>query len=304
MNKLLITVLIISIIGNVIGLFFAYKYRKLGYRVSALQDAVVGAGRVVDQLTDKAEIGYNKRLLFLHHSVGQGILDQGGLRDSLLNMGIFVKGATYGDEIGQQTDICDWYPKFTSGIKQLFEFKNHPNRYYSDGRTNDIIMFKSCYPCSYIDSEGSEPGNPNSREHTMQNYRAVFNELSKELRKYPDKLFIYVTYPPLVPRETNSQAAARAREFNRWLLNDYLPHYRQETGLTNFVCFDLFDVLADSANVLRTEFRRSDDRDSHPNETAYKLAATRFLEFFKPLRNDWESKLRGSATTMTNQTSS
>ncbi len=289
MNKLLIVVLIMSIIGNVIGLFYAYKYRKLGYTVSGLQDAVIGAGRVVDDLTDRVESGYKHRLLYLHHSVGQGILDQGGLRDSLLSMGIFVKGATYGDEIGQRTDICDWYPKFTTDIQKLFDFKNHPNRYYRDGRTNDIIMFKSCYPCSYIGSEGATPGSPTDREHTMQNYKAAFEELVKEFRKYPEKLFIYMTYPPLVQPETNPEAAKRARQFNEWLINDYLPKYQKETGLRNFAIFDLFDILANGDNVLRDEFRRPDQRDSHPNDQAYKHAAQRFLEFFKPLWNERES---------------
>ncbi len=289
MNKLLIVVLVVSIIGNVIGLFFAYKYRKLGYQVSGLRDAVVGAGRVVDDLTDRVESGYSKRMLFLHHSVGQGMLDQGGLRDSLLNMGIFVKGATYGDEIGQQTDICDWNAKFTTDIKKLFDFKNHPNRYYKDGRTNDIIMFKSCFPCSYIESEGTAPGSATSREHTTQNYKAAFAELSKEFRKYPEKLFIYVTYPPLTRSQTYPEGARRGREFNAWLLNEFLPQYQKETGLQNFAIFDLFDVLADEENVLRAEFCPPDVNDSHPNEKAYKIAAVRFLEFFKPLWNKWQA---------------
>lgn len=289
MNKLLIVILLISIIGNVIGLFFAYKYRKQGYTVSALQDAVIGAGKVVNDLTDRVENGYKHRMLFVHHSVGEGILDQGGLRDSLLNMGIFVKGATYGDEIGQRTDVCDWYPKFKTDIQKLFVFKNHPNQYYKDGRVNDVIMFKSCYPCSKIGSEGTSPGNPNNREYTTENYKAVFEELSKEFRKYPNKLFIYVTYPPLVEPETNPEAAARAREFNAWLMKDYLPRYQSESGMRNFVVFDLFDVLANSNNVLRDEYRRPDQSDSHPNELGYKQGAIRFLEFFRPVWNEWQN---------------
>lgn len=301
MNKLLIVVLVVSIIGNVIGLFYAYKYRKLGYQVSGLRDAVVGAGRVVDDLTDRVESGYNKRMLFLHHSVGQGMLDQGGLRDSLLNMGIFVKGATYGDEIGQQTDICDWNAKFTSDINKLFRFKNHPNRYYNDDRSNDIIMFKSCFPCSYIESEGTAPGSATSREHTTYNYKAAFAELSKEFRKYPGRLFIYVTYPPLTRAQTNPDGARRGREFNTWLLNEFLPQYQKETGLENFVIFDLFDILADGDNVLRAEFCPPDVNDSHPNEKAYKIAAARFLEFFKPLWNRWQT---GTEALQTQESSS
>ncbi len=294
MNKFLIVILIISIVGNVVGLFFAYKYRKLGYRVAALQDAVAGSGRVVSDLTDRIEAGYSKRLLFVHHSVGQGMLDEGGLTDSLLNMGIFVKGATYGDEIGQKTDMCDWLPKFTSNFKKLIEFKNHPDQYYKDGRTNDVIVFKSCYPNSHIESQGSGAGSASSSEKTVQNYKATFSELAAEFRKYPDKLFVYMTYPPLTPLETTPEAATRAREFNNWLLKEFLPNYQRESGLQNFQIFDLFDVLAGEDNVLRRQFRREDERDSHPNTLGSKEATRRFMEFFSPIWKNWQSRVAGS----------
>lgn len=294
MNKVLIVILILSVIGNAVGLFFAYKYRKLGYQMVGLQDQVIGAGRVINDLTDRVESNYSKRMLFVHHSVGQGMLDQGGLRDSLLSMGIFVKGATYGDEIGHNTDICDWTPKFTKEMKKVFEFKNHPNQYYKDGRSNDVIMFKSCYPCSYVESEGSGIGNPVGTEKSLANYRAAFEELALEFRKYPDKLFIYMTYPPLVPIETNPEAAKRARDFNTWLKEDLRPRYQKETGLDNFHVFDLFDVLANDQNVLRDEFRRPDQRDSHPSEVGSKVATQRFIEFFRPVWSNWESRIDAS----------
>ncbi len=58
--------------------------------------------------------------------------------------------------------------------------------------------------------------------------------------------------------------------------------------MRNFAIFDLFDVLADGENVLRAEFCPPDNQDSHPNEMANKVAAVRFLEFFKPLWNEWQ----------------
>lgn len=289
MNKILIVLLAISIIGNAIGLYYAYRYIKVSRRVEGLNETIVSAGRMVGALTDRLETNYNKRMIFLHHSVGKNILDQGGLRDSLMSMGIFVKGATYGDEIGNRTDICDWTPKFTTDFKRILTFKNHPNQYYTDGRENDIVMFKSCFPNAYVESEGSGSGDPTSPQRTIANYKAAFAELTKEFRKYPNKLFIYLTYPPLAPSETTPEAAMRAREFNAWLQDEYLPQYQKETGLKNFYVFDLFDVFADESNALRKEYLREDVRDSHPNELGSKDAAQKFMTFFRPIWSEWES---------------
>lgn len=304
MNKFVIVILIVSILGNMIGLYFAYKFRKVSYQARTLQSNMNDAGRIISDLTDKAESGFTKRLIFLHHSVGQGLLEQGGLRDSLTNMGIFVKGATYGDDIGQRTDLCDWFPKFSNDFDRILKFKNHPNVYYEDGRRNDVIVFKSCYPNAYVESEGAGSGSPTDPGRTTQNYRAVFENLSKEFRKYPDKLFIYMTYPPLVPAETNLDAAKRAREFNQWLIRDFQPRYHKETGLQNFYVFDLFDVLADKDNFLRSEYRSPSEHDSHPNVSGSREATLKFLEFFHPIWNEWSSKLATSSRPGTAKVSS
>lgn len=290
MNKIIAVLLIISLIGNIIGLYFAYRFLKFKGRIENMQESLDDAAKIISDLTDKVEANVSKRMVFLHHSVGKGILQQGGLRDSLLAIGISVKGATYGDEVGQFTDMCHWSPKFANDFDRILDFKNHPNVYYQDGRSNDIIMFKSCFPNSFITGEGSGPGDPTSRERTLQNYKASFAELGKVFRQHPDRLFIYMTFPPLTTAETNPEAAKRAREFNNWLLSKFLPQYRQESGLDNFQIFDLFDILADSDNVLRREFHRDNEHDSHPNETGNKIVAQKFMEFFRPVWNQWENK--------------
>jgi len=290
MNKTLIFILIISIIGNFIGLFVLYKYfgakRSIGYAKQRLETA----NKSVEDLTTVLDRLYNKRMVFLHHSVGRGILYEGGLRDSLLDMGILVKGATYGDEIGEKTDVHHWPAKFQNDMKRILGFKAHPDKYYSAPETNDIVMFKSCFPNSDIAGNGQLPGDPASSERTMANYRAVFEQLKGEMAKYPDKLFIYVTAPPLVPESTTPERAANAAAFNRWLIGEYLPGYEKETGYTNLVIFDLFSVLADETGFLREDYRRPGKGDSHPNTRANKVAAAKYMEFFRPVWEKWQTR--------------
>jgi hypothetical protein len=279
-----------------IGVYFLWEYRKMRGQVASLQYSLNEARGSVDRLTDALDCAYSHRMVFLHHSVGSGLLYQGGLRDSLQQLGISVRGATYGDEIGQQTDMADWLPKFESDMPRILTFKGHPDLYYKDGTANDIIMFKSCFPNSQIESEGTAPGNPNSRERTIANYKAVFDGLGQEMRKYPNKLFVYLTSPPLVPSVTTPEHAAWARQFNRWLTGEFLPSYLKETGLDNFVIFDLFDFLADENNVLKTNYRVSNPNDSHLNELANLEAVRQFMEFFRPVWTNW-SQRHGVETT-------
>jgi hypothetical protein len=289
-SKILITLLVVSIVGNLIGLFVLYKYfgakRSIGYVKSDLERTQ----KAVEDLTDVLDRLYSQRMVFLHHSVGRGILYEGGLRDSLLEMGVLVKGATYGDDIGQETDIKDWLGKFRKDMDRILGFKSHPDRYYSDDLSNDIVMFKSCFPNSNIQGNGQAPGDPFSGERTMANYRAAFQQISEEIRKYPDKLYIYVTSPPLVPESTSADNARRAREFNHWLMGEYLPDYEKRTGLNNLVIFDLFNTLADESGYLKKEFRRTTAGDSHPNTRANQLAARAFMDFFRPVWNHWQAR--------------
>lgn len=298
MNKLLWGVLIVSLIGNIVGLYLAWEYRQLKRAASISQNNLIDASRIIDEFATAADQGMSARMVYVHHSVGKGFLTEGGMTDSLRSMGIGVRGATYGDDIGHFTDFWHWEKKFTSDMGRILTFKAHPNIYFSDGATNDIIMFKSCYPNADITSEGSGPGDSGSREKTIANYKAVMSSLTQQIRKHPDKLFIFQTTPPMHPEATTPANAARNRVFNEWLMQEFIPQYQAETGLRNFVVFDLFSVLADSAGVLRAEFRREGKVDSHPNRLANETVTREFMAFFRPVWEQWQSTHRSQAASV------
>lgn len=267
MYKFIVILLILSLIGNVVGLYLAYKFYKTDKALKVVQNTL-------DAIDNYAE----KRLIFLHHSVGQIWLTEGELKAALTARGISVHDATYGDEIGQETDVCHWLPKFQNDFDKILKFDRHPNIYYSGGAENDIVMFKSCFPNSNIVGEGEGTGDPTDKTRTTANYRAVFENLVETFKKYPQKKFIYVTAPPLVPAETKPDMADRARKFNNWLILEFLPQVKEAGELENFYVFDLFNVWADGDNYLKKEFRRRED-DSHPNAAAGKAATKAFMRF-------------------------
>ena len=153
-------------------------------------------------------------------------------------------------------------------------------------------MFKSCYPNSNISADGIEPGDPFSSVRSLVNYKAVYRHpggpgqvythnstiykpLEDIFAENPDVLFIPVTAPPLCATcGTTDENAHRARLFNEWLVNDWLPAYNAaHPGLNNVAVFNFFDLLANAdnhptdPNRLRDIYTRSPG-DSHPNDLA------------------------------------
>lgn len=273
---MLIFIFLLAGAGYGFGIWSAYKGYKNSYAYSHLRSQLEQRNQILASINAQS----TKKLLFLHHSVGSEWLGQGRLAAELMKHGIAVHDATYGDDIGQMTDICHWLPKFRNDMSRIFKFDRHPNIYYSGNEENDIIMFKSCFPNSDIVDEGTSPGDPTSPNRTMANFKAAFEEMMKEFSAYPNKLFIYVTAPPLVPKASSPDNARRAREFNNWVKGEYLEKYRKQTGLNNLLVFDLFDVLADENNFLRKEYRKK-DTDSHPNAVGGMAATESFIRFLK-----------------------
>lgn len=246
-------------------------------------------------------MAYADDLLFLHHSVGQDWLDR-GLRDALVAKSYIgeVNEVTYGSSVaatagrtdslggnqGDNTDMNHWILWFNDYLGAL-------KTYDCTSGSNSIIMFKSCFPNSAIWDDGTEPGDPFSSDRTLANYKAVYRHpsgaghtntansltykpLGDIFAENPGTLFVVVTAPPLhyAPEDaTNNTEAHRARLFNNWLKNEWLPAYETaHPGLHNVAVFDLFNELANSdtallhPNRLRSTYGGASG-DSHPNSS-------------------------------------
>ncbi|MEQ8187271.1 MAG: hypothetical protein ABRQ39_04810 [Candidatus Eremiobacterota bacterium] len=223
--------------------------------------------------------GTKNKLFFLHHSVGDGVITVGNMRPVVTSYNN-INGTNYGfwdhgynsdglrNPAGQftgtsfpvpddNTDPGGLHYLFTSSSADAVSARNQMLEY-------DVIAFKSCYTASNIPDDD-----------TLNQYKTWYLEMRNFFDQHPEKIFVVMSSPPLHRVETNSVAAANARNFANWLKSsDYIG------GRTNVVCFDLFNYLAGSDNMLNYSYERSHyDADSHPNTLGYQTVGPIFAQF-------------------------
>ena len=212
------------------------------------------------------------RIIWLHHSCGQNLIEQGRVREGLTTLGCEFYDHGYNEEglrladgsyAGYNYDIPGDNTD-PDGLAQLFGQPLHdqPDNAFSQLMQYDVIAFKSCFPTSNIGSD-----------EQLAEYQSYYRAIRDRIAQHPDKLFITVTQPPQVPGASDPEEATRARALANWLQSsDYLA------GLPNLVTFDFFGQLAGNDNFLRPEYRM-DDYDAHPNERANQVIGPRFVQF-------------------------
>ncbi|MGQ9573071.1 MAG: hypothetical protein ACUVX1_12550 [Chloroflexota bacterium] len=214
-----------------------------------------------------------RRVIFLHHSIGAALIEQGDVRSRLSALGYEFYDHGYnadglvladGSESGRDFDVPDDNTD-PDGFADIFAQPLHepPNNTFSYLMQYGVIAFKSCFPVSDIQSD-----------EQLAEYKSYYLSIRDRMDEFPNKIFIVVTSPPQVAEYTDSQAAGRARAFADWLASDeYLG------GHPNVFTFDFFDLLADpSTNMLRADYQSAED-DAHPNELANQAIGPLFADF-------------------------
>ncbi len=212
------------------------------------------------------------RILFLHHSCGHNLIEQGGVREGLTALGYeFYDHGYNGDGLrladgtytGTNFDVPDDNTD-PDGLALIFSQPLHdpPDNTFSYLMQYDVIAFKSCFSASSIGSD-----------EQLAAYKANYLTIRDRVDRYPDKIFVIVTQPPQVPANSNPEEAARARALALWLRSDDFL-----AGHPNLFVFDFFDLLAGEDNFLRPEYR-SDEYDAHPNERANREIGPQFVAF-------------------------
>ncbi len=252
------------------------------------------------------------KLIFIHHSSGENWLndENGELGRALGENNYFVSDTNYGwgpDGIGDRTDIVNWQEWFRSAesprfIAALFSEsgQNSPyTRSLSDpGGENEVILFKSCFPNSFLEGNPSDPAAPGDGL-SVSNAKYIYNDLLKYFITRPDKLFIVITAPPV----QDPSLADNARAFNTWLVNDWLSE--NQYPYPNVAVFDFYNVLTGENNHHRynhgtiehitdqghnTSAYASAGDDDHPSAEGNRKATTEFV----PLLNIYYHRWKGS----------
>ncbi|MBL7184267.1 MAG: DNRLRE domain-containing protein [Anaerolineae bacterium] len=279
------------------------------------------------------------KLIFIHHSCGENWLGDGdgGLGIALRDNNYFVSDTNYEwgpDNIGDNTDIGHWWDWFrgTSSATYLSALyaESDQHSWYSrlptdPGGENEIIMFKSCYPNSYL---GGNPGDPPttgsnplrgedcwSDYHTVANAKGIYNDILEYFETRQDKLFVAITAPPV----QDDTYADNARAFNTWLVEDWLDGY----PYNNVAVFDFYNVLTsnggnwytndldwDTGNHHRyrsgtieyitdqggnTAAYPDGGSDDHPSQAGNQKATAEFVQLLNVFYNRWA----GGTTTPT-----
>jgi len=253
-------------------------------------------------------------LLFIHHSCGGQLFadkgtasgdncinpthpNGGGLRSLLEDNNYIVHEASYGSLVGDKTDICHWNAKFRDHMDKILTCK-HQDEFFIDGTKNSIVMFKSCFPNSWIESDGAEPGDPDSCDHTTANYKASYNALLEYFSQQPETLFVVVTAPPLAKpgqsvlgkmkqyvkvllgrdNVTVEEAGLRIRKFNNWL-KDVENGWLKDYSLNNIVVYDHYDALTGYGKSNWLVYPTGGGKDSHPSTEGNTKSAQEFIPF-------------------------
>jgi outer membrane biosynthesis protein TonB len=289
---------------------------------------------VANQAVDTNPPAATVKLIFIHHSCGENWLADyhGGLGLALSNNNYFVSDTNYGwgpEGVGDRTDIgywWDWFrgPNRDTYLNALYTESNRFGDYYSrldndPGGENQIIMFKSCFPNSYLEGSPGDPptsgDNPMrgqeswSESYTVANAKGIYNDILEYFATRQDKLFIAVTAPPLMDGETDAAHAANARAFNNWLVNEWLAGYPHN----NVAVFDFYNVLTSSGGDPYTndagqesgnhhriwngavqhiqtvgyDMAAYPDGDSHPSPAGNQKATAEFVPLLNYYYNRW-----------------
>ena len=229
-----------------------------------------------DQVSGSSQ-GEFTNVIFLHHSTGHNLIEQGGVRGRFTTAGYQFWDHGYNqhglrDPVSEYTGYSYNIPDDNTdpdGLARVFTQRVHglPFNALSGLLQHEVIAFKSCFPASQITSD-----------EQMAQYRTYYLAIRKVMDQHPDRVFIVMSPPPLNPEATDAEAAARARAFADWLQSEeYLA------GHQNLFSFDLFGHLAEEDpampdwNMLRAAYRDGDD--SHPNQLANETVGPAFVDF-------------------------
>lgn len=231
------------------------------------------------------ERGSGERCIYVSHPNG------GGLRGLIEARGIEVNELSYESELGEDTDVCHWHEKFSNHLDRIIRTKRQ-DTLLPEGESNQVVMFKSCYPNNWFDGRGDEPGDPDDCTRTVANAKAAYRSLLPHFAEHPDVLFVAFTVPPMVEYQPvglkntikswfkdNTRGAKYAREFNTWMAdreNGWLAEFDRK----NVVVFDYYDILTGSGEGDNLAYP-SRPNDSHPSSEGNQKAAAAFMPFLE-----------------------
>ncbi|HMS23698.1 MAG TPA: hypothetical protein PKB09_02735 [Candidatus Saccharibacteria bacterium] len=216
-----------------------------------------------------------KKVLFIHRSVGNNLINDSDLYKLIDEEGLSIEFSDYNQNTdmlrsnslrekmgfsfpGNDTNPADYAKLFSEkGIHDYKKILEKTLRY-------DTIIIKSCYPNSNIKSNAE-----------LEEIKSYYLSIAKFFSNYPEKKLIMFTSPPLAPLMTNFKAAQRAKVLAKWLSSTNLGK--------NIYVFDFYSQLANQKGVLDKKYRKLLPFNSHPNKQAAKNIAPKIIKLIEEL---------------------
>lgn len=179
-------------------------------------------------------------IIFVHRSVGARMLRVSGLPgyNSGLNLSQCLReeGFSLRDVNGNNPNNAYDIPKYHTDPDHFSNWFNHPNRNPAAKLLNnhEIIVLKSCY---------STTGNTRGPMHFKPHYQ----NLLENLLKYPNRIFIICTAPPL-NNGGSGHGPIPWRQRNQWYREtaDWLVSEAKNSRYSNIFIYDMNRDIADN----------------------------------------------------------
>ncbi len=247
------------------------------------------AAIVLTAFISQPVLAAGEKIMFLHHSTGEGVYWEGGVPDWIDDYNS-THGTSYQIFERNYPDTpYPWenypYDYWNLWVKGNCDSSNPDIECMNTLTQNyDVIIFKHCFPGAAIEPDSGNPDVTSSTK-TLENYKLQYRALRDMMDSYPDNLFIVWTLTPLHRLDTSEDEASRAKQFVGWVKKEFLF----EDGILhpNITVFDFWGIVAEDSlnpskgktNCLKYEYEGSHLlSDSHPNYDANQAAGPQFAQ--------------------------
>jgi len=220
--------------------------------------------------------------IFLHHSTGANIWGPNGASTTIpVQMTNYNTAHSYtgGNAV---TMSEEWWAPSDNEWSTQHTFFEDPSLITGIGYyllTNNVIVIKSCFPSSAIESIGQASDTLTPTYKSIYNYKWHWRHIIKVMQEHSNNFFAIWTNAPLVAGATNATEAMNSHRFCKWAKDTLAAGLDPIFGAfpPNVYVFDFFHKLTDANGFLMSQYAMSGS-DSHPNTAATNLVAPQFVQ--------------------------
>jgi len=231
------------------------------------------------------------KILFLHHSTGEVILNA-GKSTSIISRKFFKNRSfvhqwfrNYNNSNNTNYKVEEQYfPK-----NEPYGWSNYPYDYYNIWVKNageqlykneptleiltkkyNLIVFKHCYPVFDMMEDSNQP-DIDSPVKSLENYKLQYLALKQKMHEFPDTKFLIWTGAAKVESNTTKEQATRAKAFFDWVRNEW------DTPNDNIFLWDFYELETEGTLFLKNEYANNPS-NSHPGKSFAQKAAPLFCQ--------------------------